>query len=182
MLVVHMRACVRTRNLILQNKADATRERHKRARSPIAVATDMSDEMYNLLHLLQLQLHVPVGHHVQVEPSLMPLQIYTLRKAVNICLSICVHIEFWAPRHCWSLDNMPTSHDNLRDGHRGEPPWKKLFNKCHDLYLRLWVFSNKEPFLTIRRAIWWVRQLRMQIACRCLLMRHKLCRGSRNLA
>lgn len=45
-------------------------------------------------------------------------------------------------------------HENLRDGHRGNPPWRKLLDRCHQLYLRLWVFTNKEPILTIRRAIW----------------------------
>lgn len=43
---------------------------------------------------------------------------------------------------------------NIRDGHKGQPPWRRMFDKCYHLYLRLWVFTNKEPILTIRRAIW----------------------------
>lgn len=29
-----------------------------------------------------------------------------------------------------------------------------LRNRCYELYEKLWVFTNREPFLTIRRAIW----------------------------
>lgn len=43
---------------------------------------------------------------------------------------------------------------NIRDGHKGQPPWRRLFDKFYHIYLRLWVFTNKEPILTIRRAIW----------------------------
>jgi uncharacterized membrane protein YccF (DUF307 family) len=49
---------------------------------------------------------------------------------------------------------MSVEPDNLRDGHKGNPPWKKLWDRCYQLYLRLYVFTNKEPVLTIRRALW----------------------------
>jgi hypothetical protein len=59
---------------------------------------------------------------------------------------------------------MSVEPDNLRDGHKGNPPWKKLWDRCYQMYLRLYVFTNKEPVLTIRRALW-CEHMRMAHAC-----------------